>query len=185
MLGLGFSLWTLAGSEPPGSRPWTRGTQGAVGSEQKPAGRPISQGHAPGRRTLPRPGPGHHDAARDPGSRPPSGWARICKDQPEVEAELSTTLGDVYEALGLYDQAEVMYRQALALRQALWGLMNTNVADSLDILGQELRNRRGEAVESQALLNQALLIRTQLPGPGECASRDVPKPFGRGAAVFG
>ena len=37
------------------------------------------------------------------------------KGQPEVEAELRTTLGDVYQALGKYAQAEGMYRNALAL----------------------------------------------------------------------
>jgi eukaryotic-like serine/threonine-protein kinase len=94
--------------------------------------------------------------------------ARVGKDlktQPEVEAELKTTLGEVYQALGQYAQAEGMYREALRLRQGLWGNMNTNVADSLDRLGHELRLCRGEAVESESLLEQALMIRTNLLGP--------------------
>jgi tetratricopeptide (TPR) repeat protein len=42
--------------------------------------------------------------------------------------------------------------------------MNTNVADALDALGHELVSCRGERVESAALINQALTIRTQLLG---------------------
>jgi serine/threonine protein kinase/Flp pilus assembly protein TadD len=87
------------------------------------------------------------------------------RDQPEVKAELLTTLGEVYQALGRYDQAESIYREALKLQRALWGNMNTNVADSLDRLGHELHACRGEASESASLIMEALMIRTNLLGP--------------------
>lgn len=86
------------------------------------------------------------------------------KRQPEVEAELRTTLGEVYQALGQYDQAESMYRTALTLRRSVFGNMQTNVADSLDNLGYELLSCRGETVESVTLLEEALAIRTNLLG---------------------
>lgn len=86
------------------------------------------------------------------------------KGQPEVEAELRVTLGEVYEALGQYDQAETMYRAALSLRRSLHGNMHTNVADALDLLGHELTACRGENEEGPALLREALMIRTNLLG---------------------
>ncbi len=87
------------------------------------------------------------------------------KGQPEVEAELRATLGEVYQSLGHYDQAEAMYRVSLALRQTLWGEMHTNVADSLDLLGRELHSCRTEIKESASLIERALTIRTNLLGP--------------------
>jgi len=65
--------------------------------------------------------------------------SRDLKDQPEVEAELRSTMGDVYFALGQYTKAETMHRTALTLRKGLWGKLNTNVADSLDGLGRALQ----------------------------------------------
>ena len=84
-------------------------------------------------------------------------------DQPEVEAELRSTLGDVYTALGQFKKAEEMHRAALTLRRALWGSMNTNVADSLDSLGCVLvgQNRISEA---EPFILEALAIRTNLLG---------------------
>src|SRR5207249_2550316 len=43
------------------------------------------------------------------------------KDQPDVEAELRSTIGEVYWALGQYQKAEAMHREALALRRKLFG----------------------------------------------------------------
>ena len=85
------------------------------------------------------------------------------KDQPEVEAELRSTIGGVYDALGQYNKAEATYRSALALRRGLWGNMNTNVADSLDNLGWELLNQ-GKIAEAEPAFQEALTIRTNLLG---------------------
>jgi tetratricopeptide (TPR) repeat protein len=85
------------------------------------------------------------------------------KEQPEVEAELRSTIGEVYNALGQYAKAEEMHRSALALRQALWGNMNINVADSLDSLAWALLNQ-GKTVEAEPLFQEALTIRTNLLG---------------------
>ena len=87
------------------------------------------------------------------------------KDQPEVEAELRMTLGQVYYALGDFDKAEEMSRDALRIRRGLWGNMNTNVADSLHQLGWHVLCRKSDLAEGSALLQEALLIRTNLLGP--------------------
>jgi eukaryotic-like serine/threonine-protein kinase len=92
---------------------------------------------------------------------------RVGKDlqgQPEVEAELRSTIGAVYEALGLYQKAEAMHRLALTLRQGLWGNLNTNVADSLDSLGWELL-QQDKVDAAEPSFQEALAIRTNLLGP--------------------
>jgi serine/threonine protein kinase/tetratricopeptide (TPR) repeat protein len=85
------------------------------------------------------------------------------KGQPEVEAELRSTIGGVYDALGQYQKAEAMHRVALTLRKELWGNSNIKVADSLDSLGCELlkQDKIGRAEPS---FQEALAIRTNLLG---------------------
>jgi tetratricopeptide (TPR) repeat protein len=57
-------------------------------------------------------------------------------DEPEVEADLRTTLGNVYLDLGEYARAAQMHKQALALRKRLFGDEHPNVAQSLNYLGR-------------------------------------------------
>ena len=87
------------------------------------------------------------------------------KDQPEIEAELRSTLGDVYFALGQYTNAETMHRRALNIRSNLWGNLNTNVADSLDGLGRALQWQKWQPDDqAERLFQEALNIRTSLLG---------------------
>jgi len=85
------------------------------------------------------------------------------KDSPEVEAELRTTLGQMYQALGQFTKAEEMHRAALVIRRGLWGNMNTKVADSLGNLVEALEWQTRPA-EAQPLALEALTIRTNLLG---------------------
>src|SRR5262249_47732795 len=70
---------------------------------------------------------------------------RDLKDEPEVEAELRTTLGQVYRDLENYEQSEAMLRKALAIRQRLFG-EHLLVADSFEELASTLQayGRRAE-----------------------------------------
>jgi tetratricopeptide (TPR) repeat protein len=86
------------------------------------------------------------------------------RDQPETEAELRSTIGGVYNALGQYGKAEEMHRSALVLRRALWGDMNTNVADSLEDLGWSLEDQ-WRTDEAESAFQEALTIRTNVLGP--------------------
>jgi serine/threonine protein kinase/Tfp pilus assembly protein PilF len=86
------------------------------------------------------------------------------KDQPEIEAELRSTIGDVYFALGQYTNAETMHRAALTIRKGLRGNLNTNVADSLDGLGRALQWRMWQPDQAESLFQEALTIRTNLLG---------------------
>ena len=85
------------------------------------------------------------------------------KGQPEVEAELRDTLGGVYLELGLYDKAEPMLREALALRSKLFGNAHRDVANSLTLLGN-LLHRQGKLDEAVSLHRQALQLRRDLLG---------------------
>jgi serine/threonine protein kinase/tetratricopeptide (TPR) repeat protein len=85
-------------------------------------------------------------------------------NQPDVEAELLTTIGAVYGGLGQNPQAEEMIRRALALRRSLFGNENLDVADSLDdlsgVLGEEEKYSEGEVAA-----REALAIQRKLRGP--------------------
>jgi serine/threonine protein kinase len=70
------------------------------------------------------------------------------KDQPEVEAELRTVLGNVYSDLGEYTSAAEMHRKAMALRKKLYGDQHPGVTQSLEYLsGVNYWDPRGSDVE--------------------------------------
>ena len=85
------------------------------------------------------------------------------KDQPEVEAELYSLIGNTYFELGDYPKAEELQRQALRLRRALFGETNRFVADSLNDLSLPLQ-RRGVLPEAETLRREALAIKRHLFG---------------------
>jgi tetratricopeptide (TPR) repeat protein len=102
------------------------------------------------------------------------------KDQPEIEAELRTTLGSVYREVGDTEKSEAMLRQALAIRQRLFG-ENLLVAESMLELSATLQayvfRFETEAVyrsppaaltakltEAESLARQALAMRRRLLG---------------------
>ena len=89
--------------------------------------------------------------------------AKDLKTQPEVEAELCNTIGNVYEELGDYPRAEAIIRQALTLRTNLFGEKHVRVADSLMDLGN-VRRDRGHATEAEVLYRRVLAMRRDLLG---------------------
>lgn len=84
------------------------------------------------------------------------------KNQPDVEADLRTTIGHVYLDLGQYTNAEVMFQAALARRTNWMGGRNAYIAGSLNDLG-ELRWKEGRLPEAEELLRRALSLRRELP----------------------
>jgi serine/threonine protein kinase/tetratricopeptide (TPR) repeat protein len=85
------------------------------------------------------------------------------KDQPQVEAELLNTVGNVYSELGDFSKAESMLRQALDMRRKLFGKENPDVAASLNNLGVVLLYE-GKLAEAEEADRQALTLRTKLFG---------------------
>jgi tetratricopeptide (TPR) repeat protein len=86
------------------------------------------------------------------------------KNEPEVEAELRNTIGEVYWALDQGAEAERMHQQALALRRGLYGNVNLEVAQSLHDLTAALWNQ-GKFPQAEAAEREALAIRQELLGP--------------------
>ena len=85
------------------------------------------------------------------------------KNQPEVEAELRSTIGGVYLDLGEYQKAETMHRAALALRKGVLGYEHPGVAESLNDLGNALY-RQSKLNEAETTHREALALRRKLFG---------------------
>ena len=95
------------------------------------------------------------------------GAAKIGKDlrdQPEVQATLMHTMGNVYYSLGLYPDAARLLETALQIRRARLGLKHPEVAASLDSLGL-VKHAQGDYRAAQPLLLEALEIRRAHFGP--------------------
>jgi eukaryotic-like serine/threonine-protein kinase len=111
------------------------------------------------------------------------------QDQPDVEAELCTTLGLVYGDLELPSKAEQMHRKALALRRTLppaqrnspglatskrerppvrstfFGDEDPTLAASLYNVGTTLQAQNGRDAEARAMFEEALSLNRKLLGP--------------------
>jgi len=79
-------------------------------------------------------------------------------DQPEVQAEMMTVVGEIYQKLGLYDPARPLLERALTLRQSLYGPDHLEVAASLVQLGR-LYHQRGDYEAADSFYREALDIR--------------------------
>lgn len=83
------------------------------------------------------------------------------RGQPDVEADLRTTIGDAYISIGEPEKGEQMHREALRLRRTLYGPKHLDVSWSLHRLGFALANR-GMHAEAEAAMREALAIRRKL-----------------------
>jgi non-specific serine/threonine protein kinase/serine/threonine-protein kinase len=96
------------------------------------------------------------------------GKAQIAQElasQPEVQGRLMSTMGDVYQGLGLYRDSAALYRQSLDRRRHALGSRDPAVATSLHDLGTVLV-RSGDLDGAQAALDEALALRESLLGAG-------------------
>jgi non-specific serine/threonine protein kinase/serine/threonine-protein kinase len=67
-----------------------------------------------------------------------AGLGNQLADKPEAEADLRTTIGRTYLALGAYDRAEPQFQRAIELRRTVDGPQHENVAANLIDLGWNL-----------------------------------------------
>lgn len=79
-------------------------------------------------------------------------------DQPRDQAMLRNTLGELYEQLGLFGEAQDLFRQALEQRRKLYGSHHLVVAESLYHYGRASA-RKEEFEQAEELFRQALEIR--------------------------
>jgi tetratricopeptide (TPR) repeat protein len=94
------------------------------------------------------------------------GAARIdadLADQPEVQAEMMTLIGDVYHDLALYAEAEEILERAVALRRERPG-NRLGLAASLHSLARVLADK-AEHARARKLYGEALALREAALGP--------------------
>ncbi|MCI0490048.1 MAG: serine/threonine-protein kinase [Blastocatellia bacterium] len=85
-------------------------------------------------------------------------------DQPDIQAEMMTVIGNVYRNLGSLDESKLLLEKGLEIRRRLYGNKHPHVAASLNSLGNLLREK-GDYDEAQSLIREALAIRRDLYGP--------------------
>jgi tetratricopeptide (TPR) repeat protein len=98
--------------------------------------------------------------------------ARELNGQPDVQAELMDSIGEVARGLGRYDQAQPLLERALALRRQTFGPESLPVAVSLEHLGL-LKQQRSENAAAEALLRQALALERSRLGDRDLAVAKV------------
>jgi eukaryotic-like serine/threonine-protein kinase len=88
---------------------------------------------------------------------------RELADQPEVQATLMNTIGQVYAKLGLYEAALPLYEKALQTRRQTAGEESAEYAESLNSLAMFYRAKSDYSTAEQ-LSRQALAIRRRVLG---------------------
>ena len=84
--------------------------------------------------------------------------------EPEVQARLMETMGEVYSSLGLYHQAQPFLEKALATRRRLFGPDSRDTLRSIDQMARDLE-RQGHYPEAEALAREAIATRQRVLGP--------------------
>ena len=77
------------------------------------------------------------------------------RDQPDLQAEMMTVLGQVYVTLGRYEAAAEQLRPALEIRERLLGASHSDVTRTAYLLGEAL-HYGGQYAESEQLLRRAV-----------------------------
>jgi non-specific serine/threonine protein kinase/serine/threonine-protein kinase len=96
-----------------------------------------------------------------------SGAARVRTElagQPAVQARLMNTIGDVYQELGLYPEAESLLVRSLAERERLTGDNTQDIAVNLTSLGRLYRSE-GRYALAESTVKRAAAISEALPAP--------------------
>jgi serine/threonine-protein kinase len=88
---------------------------------------------------------------------------RDLADQPDVKATMLDLIGEVYKNLGLYNKAEPLLKEALAIRNKI-GANGIDKVKSLNSLG-ELYELMGKYDEATPFIKQALYFHHNIPQP--------------------
>lgn len=85
------------------------------------------------------------------------------KDQPETQATLLHTIGEVFYSLGLYERSATLLEEAVQLRRQTLGNEHPDLARTLTALAQSLFDL-GQNDRTEALTREALAIRRKAFG---------------------
>jgi non-specific serine/threonine protein kinase/serine/threonine-protein kinase len=86
----------------------------------------------------------------------------LTKD-PELQAQMQSVMGDVYDNLGLYARAQALEQKSLSIRQQVLGLQNPETLRTMSALAQTLRNE-GNLNQAETLQRQALDAQMRILG---------------------
>jgi eukaryotic-like serine/threonine-protein kinase len=95
-----------------------------------------------------------------------AGAERVQKElvgQPELQAEMLTVIGRTYRKLGVYDKAQPLLEQAIAVGRPVFGSENVRLAQTLHDLGTLLQEK-GDYTAAARYLEEALGMRRKLLG---------------------
>jgi len=90
--------------------------------------------------------------------------AKTLNNDPKVQGELYQNLGDIYEKLGKFDQADSLLQAALEQRKSVFGGDSPEAAETLVELGL-LREAQGKYEDAERLVRQGLAIDKQKLSP--------------------
>ncbi len=101
---------------------------------------------------------GNQVTAREILDKASSGIGAGLAQDPELQAQMMTVMGQVYENLGLYERSQSMYSQAVAILQRLKGPeANDTLKAQTSLAWTEYR--RGRYKDAESLLRQVLAVR--------------------------
>ncbi len=89
--------------------------------------------------------------------------ASLTKD-PELRAQMMYVMGGVYENLGLYARAQLLFQQALQIRQSVLGPENPDTLSSVNKLAIVLKDE-GRYPEAEKLYRETLDVQRRVLGP--------------------
>ena len=104
--------------------------------------------------------------------------ARTLNGEPAVQAELYQTLGNMYQKLGKYDQADSLLRSSLDRRKSIAGPDSADVAQGLVSLGA-LRLDQGQLAEAERLVREGLAIDQRRLSPQDPSRTKAESALGR------
>lgn len=90
--------------------------------------------------------------------------ARELQAQPRVQGKLMSTMGTVYDSLGLYDPARTLLEKALETRRQTLGPDDPDVASTLSQLGSVWWHK-GDFAKAEIFMKEALAINEKRFGP--------------------
>jgi tetratricopeptide (TPR) repeat protein len=90
--------------------------------------------------------------------------AQDLKDQPVVQGKLMSTMGLVYDSLGLFDSAQALLEKALDTRLKVLGPDHPDVAGTMSQLGTVWWHK-GDFAKAQEFMEKALAINEKRFGP--------------------
>jgi len=104
--------------------------------------------------------------------------AKTLNNDPRVQGELYQNLGDIYEKLGKFEQADSLLHTGLDVRRLVFGAESPEVAESLIELGL-LRDAQGKFDDAERLVREGISIDKQKLAPNHPSTARATSALGK------